>query len=70
MCEEIVTPPFQFYHLPTQVPKPVCWLQGLESAIRFALFFWGGGGWVGSHRAVCLKKIPKINVFVYVCFET
>ena len=43
MCEEIVTPPFQFYHLPTQVPKPVCWLQGQESAIIFALFFLGGG---------------------------
>ena len=51
MCKQIITPPFHFDHLPTQVPKSQYLLEGLESPKIFAPF-WG----FGSHRAVCLKK--------------
>ena len=38
---KIVTPPFHFDHLPTQVPTSPYWLQDSESAKKIAHFFWG-----------------------------
>ena len=38
---KIITPPFQFDHLPTQVPKPSYHFKDSESAIIFAHFFGG-----------------------------
>ena len=41
MYEQIVTPPFHFDHLPTQVPKyPHC-SQDSESAKKYLHIFWG-----------------------------
>ena len=39
ICEQIITPPFHFDPLPTQVPKPQYRLRDSESAIILAQFF-------------------------------
>ena len=59
MCEKIVTPPFHFDHLPTQVPKSPYWLQGFESAIIFEHFFLG----LAPTELFVSKKAQKIQFF-------
>ena len=51
--KNIVTPPFYFNQLPTQVPKSPYLFQGLKSADFF---------WIGFHRVVCLKKAQHNKV--------
>ena len=64
MCEKIITPPFHFDHLPTQVPKSPYWLQGLESAIIFAYFILG----LAPTEPFVSKKPKKLKF--HVRFET
>ena len=53
-CENIITPPFQFDHLPTQVSKSPYRLKVSESAVIFA------------HLQTCLsRKSPKLESFLF-----
>ena len=65
-CENIITPPFQFEHLPAQVSKSLYGLKVSESAIIFAHLF---GGLAPTDLFV--SKKPKIlKFFIRVNFET
>ena len=65
-CENIITPPFQFDHLPTQVSKSPYRLKVSESAIIFANLF---GGLAPTDLFV--SKKPKIlKFYIWVKFET
>ena len=65
-CEQIIAPPFHFYHLPTQVPKSSYCLKDSESAIILAPLFWGL-----AHTDRFVSKKPNIWKFsIRVQFET
>ena len=59
MCENIITPPFHFYHLPIQVPKCLFCLKDSGPAIIFAIFL---GGLAPRDPFFSLKKAQKNEV--------
>ena len=65
-CDKVVTPPFHFDYLPTQVPKSPHCLQDSESAEKNTCTFCRG---LGSHRPVCFKEAKKLKFSVWVCFK-
>ena len=65
MCEQIVTTPFHFDHLPTQGPKSLRCSQALESSKYLQILF---GGLAPMDTYV--KKDPKKLSFFQVRFET
>jgi hypothetical protein len=60
MCEQIVTPPFHFDHLPTQVPKSPHHSKDSESA-KILAHFWG----VRLPRTCLSQKNPKNLIFLF-----
>ena len=60
MCEQIVTPPFHFDHLPTQVPKSPHHSKDSESA-KILAHFWG----VTLPRTCLSQKNPKNWIFLF-----
>ena len=67
MCENIVTPPSHFDHLPTQVQKSPYWLQGSESLFFICLAPTELFVWKNTFFYPFWKFTLKYNI---ICFHT